>query len=108
MNENSFNNEYRPQGGTDAGAIGVQAIGSRGLTLLCPKCKAVLTEFKALSRFERTLNGEVWYECQECNEYEFKFCKESVSDMEKPLEYQMPVKPLENSAVKNEQTEVEE
>lgn len=80
--------------GTDTGAIGVQAIGNKGLTLLCPKCKSILTEFKALGRFVRTLNGEVWYECRGCGEYDFKFDKEDVSDKQKPLEYRMPVKPL--------------
>ena len=95
-----MNDPYHPNhkvnghmSGTDAGAIGVQAIGNTGLTLLCPKCKTILTEFKALSRFDRTLNGEVWYECCECD-YEFKFCKQNVSHVEKPLEYRMPVKPL--------------
>ena len=93
--KNSFNTEHQSQLGTDAGAIGVQAIGSNGLTLLCPKCKAILKEFKALSRFERTLNGEIWYECTECNEYDFKFYKEDVENLEKPLEYQMPVRPFQ-------------
>lgn len=97
MSQDPLRSEYKVNGhpsGTDAGSIGVQAIGNKGLTLLCPECKSILTEFKALSRWERTLNGEVWYECCECNEYEFKFCKEDVSDIQKPLEYQMPVKPL--------------
>jgi len=97
LSKDSLRTEYKHNGhshGTDAGAIATRAIGSNGLTLLCPHCKTILNENKALGRMMRTLNGEVWYSCPNC-EYEYKFDKEDVSDVDDPLEYQMPVKPLE-------------
>ena len=99
MTSDPLRTEYEHNGhsqGTDAGAIAVKAIGSKGLVLLCPKCKSILNENKALGRMMRTLNGEVWYSCPDC-EYDYKFDKEDVSNIKPPLEYQMPVKPLENS-----------
>ena len=79
--------------GTKAGAIGTPAIGSKGLTLCCPDCGSILRDVQALGRWHRTLFGDHYFECRNCD---YTFNKKDEENTEPPKELVIPAKPLEH------------